>query len=371
MTRYLSLDNGQKKWVDLSTSSDSVYYKKITLSASEGVSSKLLLSANSGSKLVQIRVTVITAFNGTPTISFGTDANNIKYVNLSAIADSLFFISAPTLLGPELTKLFYTAGGATVGQCEIDCFYIDATLRTSINVQDVGYDLILSIGASNNYFGEGLDLNYDFPDSRILQYPSIGTYQSQIIQAVEPLYHHQLRENAIGPFVAFAKQYLSIVPNNRKVLILPCALSGVGLGDNNWNPGDAYYNFAVSQTNNALSTNSNNRLKLIYYPAHGPDRGLGIPEVRQRIINLINGLRTEITNAANVPFFISGVSSSSIANEPDRQPYADLLKIFPTITLNTYYVPIEDLPTADGIHWIPSSQRKIADRMFDIYKNIA
>jgi hypothetical protein len=103
---------------------------------------------------------------------------------------------------------------------------VSTTLGKLLNPTDVGYDIVVPIGQSNN---EGRATDYDLTridlsDPRIFQFGNTGTYANVISLAVEPL--ATITASGMGPNLRWARSYLHTVPGNRRVLLVPAAKGG-------------------------------------------------------------------------------------------------------------------------------------------------
>lgn len=106
-----------------------------------------------------------------------------------------------------------------------------------VNAADIGYDVIVVAGQSNAV-GNGTTIatSYTDPtDPRIYRWVTSGcgvaalaSYKSLITLASDPLGHPDTI-STVGPGMEFARWYVDTVPANRRVLIVPTAVSGTQL----------------------------------------------------------------------------------------------------------------------------------------------
>jgi len=142
------------------------------------------------------------------------------------------------------------------------------------NPNDVGYDLILVLGQSNNAGqGTGFDVtHFDPVDPRIFVYGASGAvpaYAGIISQAVEPMSNYGdngaggMPNPGMGPNLPFARWLLHQTPPNRRLLLVQAAYGGTALaGPSNDGTGHtwdsaatgplALYQSAIAQTQAAL-----------------------------------------------------------------------------------------------------------------------
>lgn len=143
----------------------------------------------------------------------------------------------------------------------------------SANPDDIGYDLVLLMGQSNMAGrGSPADPILDVQDRRIRSFGNSGGYSNRIALASEPLANHEA-SSGVGPGLAFARRYVSGVPINRSVLLVPVAHGDTGFqtvsasagpnqrvsgvtGGGTWRPtgsGINLYQNAVTQAKAALA----------------------------------------------------------------------------------------------------------------------
>lgn len=199
---------------------------------------------------------------------------------------------------------------------------------TGVNPDDVGYDVILCAGQSNmTGQGEGKDGTYlDITSGRVWQYAGSGAYKGQIIQATDPLFHHdQAASVRIGHPLGFAREYVRTVPENRQVLLVPTAHSGTGFRSSSvaspptgysyvanagcWDPNatDGGFNLfdnAVTSANTVLALNPSNRLVAILWLQGENDAAVAQATYAAWLDSVIDGFRAQISGATNVPFIL-------------------------------------------------------------------
>lgn len=243
---------------------------------------------------------------------------------------------------------------------------------------DIGYDIIIGAGASNIVgFGEGIDTNFDYVHPRVLQYPAMGDYFNKIIQAKEPLTHHNPTErpNAVGALLTLGKLIADILPANRKVLIVPCALQGTNFANGDWNPGNPYYNFMVTRVNNVISTFPKSRVLLMPWTIPGGNDTLSTSTTfKNQIDNFIQGARTSITGASNLPVIVFGSTQQIINVDTNRARLTTDMLDTPNRLPRVSSINVSDLKTndevlgnGDTLHFSAQAQRIIGERLFSEY----
>lgn len=256
------------------------------------------------------------------------------------------------------TVLASSNGGALVdfsaGTKEVFCTLSAANLVAGlVDPDDVGFDIVLCAGQSNMEGNPAWDALIDIGDSRVLQFAGssgdAATYR-KIINGADPLYmYNGPRTGKVGPATWFAKAYLSTIPSNRRVLLVPVAEGSTGLVGSVWQagaPGGSHYELAITQSNLAIAAAQ------LWYPnsrfvgaiwAQGESDALASVSQAAYAAGLkavIAGFRSRITGAANSWFVIGGMvpeyitansakytpiklAQQQVAAETDRCGYVD------------------------------------------------
>lgn len=239
----------------------------------------------------------------------------------------------------------------------------------AVNREDVGYDIVVIWGASNSVgYGLGIDLTRDYNSERVLMLPTSGVNNGIIVQATEPLQHREIRVNEIGTFHGLGKRIAEVLPLNRRVFLLPAALSGNGFAENSWNPGNGLYNDTVSRINTLLAANPNNRLLMFANYLHGgQDKDMAATAYRNAWLAFIDALRTLY---GNVPFFVGSYSDSALPLDSSARQQAQtnwLTNVQPARPL-LYFINGTGLASvADNLHFNAASHRVLVDRWFNVF----
>jgi hypothetical protein len=231
-------------------------------------------------------------------------------------------------------------GGAAVafpaGTKNVTCVLPAISLLLGlVDPADIGFDIILVAGQSNAVGRGTADAVLDTSDPRIFQW-GCTTGQSRyqtIFPATEPLQTTDgLNPGSVGPAMAFAKAYLRGRPNNRMVMLVPCAVGGTALCDPTtttpWAVGGTLYNNATTQSNAAvaaaIAVYPNSRFVGIYWGQGEQDSGSGtrlVPQATYVTANkaIIAGWRAAITGASNSFFMLAGMAPGYIAAYAEAQ----------------------------------------------------
>lgn len=214
--------------------------------------------------------------------------------------------------------------------------------------QDVGFDVVLIIGQSNAVGwvagAKALDTVYlDPAEGRIAQWPSSGSYAAlgRPIQAIDPLFQPAGQQTGcVGPGMPFARELVRKLKSNRKVLLVPCAVSGTGFSTSSqgsppagyvtvagggWDPsggqgGINLYENAIAATNAALASGANNRIHSAIWVQGEADRSnLTGSQYQAKLDALIDGLRARLTGASNMLFLIGQMVPEGIALNAGEQ----------------------------------------------------
>lgn len=223
-------------------------------------------------------------------------------------------------------------GGALVnfsaGAKDVFCTMPADTLRRGIvDSDDLGFDIVLCAGQSNMEGNPASDPLIDIGDSRMYQFAGsssdAATYR-KIITGADPLYmYNGPRTGKTGPATWFGKAYLSTVPNNRRVLLVPVAAGSTGLIGSFWqsgNPGGTLYELAIAQSNLAITAAQawypNSRFVGVIWAQGEADAGQTQAAYAAGFKAVIAGFRSRIAGAANSWFVISGMVPEYVAANP-------------------------------------------------------
>lgn len=237
---------------------------------------------------------------------------------------------------------------------------------------DIGFDLILAWGASNTVgYGAPIDPIENVAHPRVFQYASSGTRANTIYTAVDPLAHREIRANNHGNVFQFAKRVAAVLPGNRTVLILPCALGGTGFSENRWNPGNDLFNDSVARANTIIAQSPNNRLLCILNSGHGAD-AIALTDAAwiAAYQATIGGFRSQITRAANTVAMSVGATDAALPLDGGARQAKELLfaNTLPNVISNYLYVSGSGLAAeGDNTHYNGASQIALGNRLFDRY----
>lgn len=254
---------------------------------------------------------------------------------------------------------------------------MDAALELILGGGDIGYDVVLLCGQSNmSGRGTEIDLEHLDPiDPRIFQYGNSGEWENVISQAVEPLAMHDT-PSGMGPGIVFARWYLHMVPQNRRVLLVPTAHGATGFFNSTltWDPDAAdnsnnLYENAIDQCTAALAAAGDNaRLVAILWHQGENDAGETEEDYAEKLDELIAGFRDRL-DAPTVPFIVGRMVPEGIALHSDRVPI-DAAHI--STPNRVAFSAVADAPAGhnkpDNDHFKASGQRLLGRAYFDAYR---
>lgn len=219
------------------------------------------------------------------------------------------------------------------------------SVADAFDPNDVGYDIVIVAGQSNAvglYAGQWvIDTTLLDPvNSRIMQWPFSGAFAAlnRPIQAVDQLLHPQIITGGVGPGMPFARELLPQLKPNRKILLLPVAYGGTAFCTSSvspppsgyiyrdgggWDPtggqgGINRYEFAIAAANTAIASGPNNRVLCTIWVQGETDASLGPTYYQGKLDALIDGFRSRITGAEDMPFIIGQMLPSGIRADVDR-----------------------------------------------------
>lgn len=301
--------------------------------------------------------------------------NNVTNLTQSSIEEQIrtaFGLSViPSYLRPALnSSIWQNKSVAMIAAFSNVISMLTSSTRlnaTAPLLDNVGFDIVLLIGQSNmagHSTTNQFDALIDFTDPRIIQRPPVGTYANQLIQANDPLWHHDRQsQGAIGLGMQFARDYVQSILPNRELVLLPQAQGGTGFASNRWNPGNDLYTSAVNNTNAILAANPNNRLVAILWHQGENDVNWRKPTYISLLDSMINGMRSAITGASNVPFILGELAPTWVTGNTNRVAIQEAIQETPQRLPNTFVVSSSGL-TVDGtgIHFTGASFRTFGSR---------
>lgn len=243
------------------------------------------------------------------------------------------------------------------------------------------FDIVLIAGQSNTDSGTGLDNSVDTAAADILQLGRFGANNYQVIDAVEPLDHHDKNPVKIGFGLTFANQYVKngFLKEGRNLLLIPCGCGGTGFKDKRWNKGDDLYNDALRRVNYVLRGNPNNRVVAILWHQGEQDvewmTDFGYQAALDR---MIGNMRIDIIrNGDSIPFILGGMVPFWVSQEPKRSDRQKVLIDTPNrIDFCGYADPTQPFVLSkpndweDMIHYDANQQREFGKRYFKTYLEV-
>jgi hypothetical protein len=261
------------------------------------------------------------------------------------------------------------------GSKDIFCVVSMASLAAGLlNPDDAGFDIVLCAGQSNMEGNPASDPLIDIGDPRVWQWstPLGDPTRHTILSGADPLYMMTgVRTGKTGPATWFAKAYLSTVPQNRKVLLVPVAAGSTGLVGNFWQPGSPGgqgYSTAISECNLAIAAAQawypNSRFVGTIWAQGEADALANIPQW-QYAMNLkamIAGFRSGITGASKSWFVISQMTPEGMSAEP-REAVIDLAhkQVVAEVDRCAFVLSVSGM--AAGVHYTAPGIRIMGQRM--------
>lgn len=199
-----------------------------------------------------------------------------------------------------------------------------------------GYDVVLLIGQSNmSGYGAYFVAGFDTTDPRIKQWTRAGV----IAEAAEPLDHPQFPFNVdrIGPGLAFGRAYITDLPANRKVLLVPAAWGGTGYTTQSWNPGDGLYEQAVQRTRAALDLDPVGNCMAGILWSQGETDAINLmsgTDYRHALQSMIRSMRARLASSGSgdsIPFVLGQFSQdwTGPVPTPAQQAILDVINSTP------------------------------------------
>ena len=228
-----------------------------------------------------------------------------------------------------------------------------------------GYDVFLLAGQSN-MVGRGtpFDPVLDAVDPNIWQWTQAGA----VTPATARLDHNDGEApERVGMGLSFARAYHAANPS-RPVLLVPTAKGGSGFAGEDWNPGDYYFETAVTQANAAMASHPGNRLIAILW--HQGENDVLAPystaQYAAAVDRLIYRLRARVSGAATAPFIL-GQFVPAWTSSPSPAAVLSAINATPSRVAFTAVAPSAGLSgnsPEDVIHFDAPSLRTYGSRYF-------
>jgi hypothetical protein len=206
---------------------------------------------------------------------------------------------------------------------------------------------------------------------------TFSPYRGRIIRAREPLEHFRKGgAGLVGPGLSFARLYVRTLKNNRRVLLVPTAYGSTGFFDNNWNPGNRFYNDAVAQVSLALQQPNSRFVGMIWVQGEQDAiRSMSGAAYTTAFTAMWNAMKSTITGGSTAWVVVGSMVPEWTFNNDAQVARARKIEIYdahaalPGTIQKSWFV---DGPTGlaatnnsgDTIHYNAAAQRTIGDTMF-------
>jgi len=222
-----------------------------------------------------------------------------------------------------------------------------------------GYEVWLKIGQSNSIGRDpanvlGVD---EAQNPRLFELSQGNTRDIYVPPAAgeidqhNPMAQDDNLENGVSPGYYFGLRRCDLNPQ-LKVLMVHAAVGGTGFGDNEWNPGDPQYNFAVAEAITAMGIPGARFGGFLWHQGEadsavaGPD--LTQSEYEVALAAMVAAMRLAIPGAAVAPFIIGTVKSTSTQYDADiNLAHKNIANYVP----NGHWIDCESYTLFDGLHF--------------------
>lgn len=261
-------------------------------------------------------------------------------------------------------------------------YFVDEMLASGIS--GVGYDLILP-GGQSNAKGTNTDydvVNIDIPNDRIFTFAASGPDAGKIVPAVVPLRGISIDPlGGMGIGFPFALQWLSRIPSDRKILIVPVSAGGTGFAANGsvagrWTVADVagttnLFKLFVSQTKAALTAaGPNSRIVAMPWHQGEADSNVSATEVdyANNLDTLIRTFRSEVPEAKDAPFLVGQMAPERLRTQAGTAGVDAAHRHTPARVPLTGFAPSPDgYSGGDNTHFNAAGQRILAQSYLEAY----
>jgi len=237
-----------------------------------------------------------------------------------------------------------------------------------------GYEVWLKIGQSNSIGRDdanvlGADEAQNTRLFELSQGNTRGAYVPPTAGEIDrhnPMAQDDNLERGVSPGYYFGLRRCDLNPQI-KVLMVHAAVGGTGFGDNEWNPGDPQYNFAVAEAITAMGIPGARFGGFLWHQGEadsavtGPD--LTQSEYEVALAAMVAAMRLAIPGAAVAPFIIGTVKSTSTQYDADiNLAHKNIANYVP----NGHWIDCEAFPLlVDDLHFTQAGLKSMGDAWAD------
>ena len=242
------------------------------------------------------------------------------------------------------------------------------TISTGSPVE-IGTHVFLLVGQSNMVGRPTFDGGTGYP-SGTLQYPKATGYptytDTTTISASPPLGHWDAQAGDMGLALQFTIDYVNETGNT--VILIPAAAGGTSFLQNEWNPGDVYYEHAVDATNALMTANPSWLFKAILWHQGESDKVSSEAVYSTALFKMIQQMRVDITEANQNTPFITG--ELLVGGNATTASNTAVITNTPVYNYQTALVSSASLTSYDNLHFDAASLRTFGTRYENAFSGL-
>lgn len=233
----------------------------------------------------------------------------------------------------------------------------DSVTLSAVGASDYeGVDIVLALGSDNmlTQIANSFDVNlHSEPEMKQLAMSS--SYAGKIVPySIGPKFLTSSVTNPAGCIPAlFCKGYLRSIRYQRRVVVVPVAVSGSSYTGGSWNESDPVYQAAVLAANTVIASDPNSKVVSILWHSGEEDAEAAstaaeyvnyVADMVSAIrLNMIDSDLMDATYRSQIPFIVGGMASSWYTQEARRLVLQSAIESIPTYLEYSAYVDADDL----------------------------
>ena len=233
----------------------------------------------------------------------------------------------------------------------------DSVTLSAVGASDYeGVDIVLALGSDNmlTQIADSFDVNLH-SEPEIKQLAMSSSYAGKIVPySIGPKFLTSSVANPAGCIPAlFCKGYLRSIRYQRRVVVVPVAVSGSSYTGGSWNESDPVYQAAVLAANTVIASDPNSKVVSILWHSGEEDAEAAstaaeyvnyVADMVSAIrLNMIDSDLMDATYRSQIPFIVGGMASSWYTQEARRLVLQSAIESIPTYLEYSAYVDADDL----------------------------
>lgn len=241
---------------------------------------------------------------------------------------------------------------------------INAATVSDIYTNDIYSYFVIPQKFQSNMIGRdsivpGIDDDYSIVAGKVFQW---GYNANARLAATNPLDHVNESAGDMGSWLAMCNELVPLLAYKQAIMLVPAAQGGTGFITNNWNPGDALYEAALSRDISALNSHTLSSIGAITLIGGETDADNGNTNFQADVQAMYDDLVNRLPGfSSSIPFIAAEIKGSTI---PANVAVINAAwAAFVAAGSGRYLIETGDLTLFDQFHFNAASTRTIGERM--------